>query len=105
MCVPISDEKISLIGETFVLLFWIHLDEVYLSYIHRNKNNKMEYLDIDSFIAASLDSNDRQGISVAHTVNETVNSILLILLRGLINHWSNILSGDTLWINDYMVSE
>lgn len=101
----VSDEKIILVGKGFVLLFLIHFDDVNMFYICRNDDQELEKWDIDSFITASLDSNDRKGIQQENSVEKTVNNILIILSRGLKNHWVSILCGEKDWLNDYKNSQ
>lgn len=101
----VSDEKIILIGKEFGLLFLIHLDDVNIFYVCRNEDNELEKWNIDSFITNSFDSNDRRGIQEENTVEKTVNNILIIISRGLQNHWDIMLSGGKKWIDDYKNSQ
>lgn len=101
----VSDEKIILIGKGFGLLFLIHLDDVNMFYVCRNEDNELEKWNIDSFITNSFDSNDRKGIQEENTVEKTVNNILIIISRGLQNHWNTILNGGENWIDGYKNSQ
>mgnify|MGYP005757594455 FL=1 len=103
--ISVSENEIGLVGKGFILIFAFDLDNVLLFFITRDENNILKKFNIDNFISISFNEEDRKDIEPARTINEDINNILHIILRGLQNHWKDLLEGNTQWMNQYKMSE
>lgn len=98
----ISYEEVVLIGVDFILAFLMHHDDVSVFYIRRNEAEEIMRWDIDYYVAHAIIEEDRKGIIRGKTADERIRNIILILSRTFERCFTDILSGETEWMGDYM---
>ena len=87
----IDNDEFAIVGKDFALIFMIHLDDIFISYVMPNSHRELEVYNFDSFIIEKFNAIDRENIKEASTVEERIKNRLKIITRGLINHWHELL--------------
>lgn len=99
----VDNNEFAIVGKDFALIFMIHLDDIFISYVMRNRHRDLEIYNFDSFIVEKFNAIDRENIKEANTVEERIKNRLKIITRGLSNHWDGLMKGDKNWLEDYLV--
>ena len=99
----VDNNEFAIVGRDFALIFTIHLDDIFISYVMRNSHGELEIYDFDSFIVEKFNAIDRENIKKTNIVEERVKNGLKIIARGLSNHWDGLMKGDKNWVEDYLV--
>ena len=94
-------DQFAIAGKGFALIFTIHLGEVSIRYVMPNSQGGLEVYNFDLFIVGKFDANDRKGVKEAVTNEEAVSNEIIIMARGLMNHWQDLLQGNKSWIEEY----
>jgi len=97
----INDRTSAIIGSDFAILFQFGRGVTDITYLTEDKENIIIEYPFNNFIVSSFDSNDREGIIQENGLYENTLTDLKILIRGLNNHWKNILVGSKEWILQY----
>jgi hypothetical protein len=98
----INEDNFVLYCKKYAIIIAISREGVTLKYIKRDLNNSLQEYQIDTFVSKAFDDKDRKGIGSPQTIYDIIIAELKISAAGLMNHWKNILTGETEWIKDYM---
>lgn len=121
LCETINDEMVpkyftgicEQYGFRMVKLDWIHtglikdyfaviigIDRFYavVEYAIRYPNGECKYYNCDNFLTTKYDESDRLGVYAGSCASENIRGDLIIISRGLVSKWENILLGDTSWL-------
>lgn len=102
-CVKIAPLKTALVGKGYAIIIAINRFDVEVSYFLKNDIEHELFL-CDNFLTEKFDSNDRKNLIEGSGADIIVRNNLIIISNGLANKWSDILSGDAKWIENYKKS-
>ena len=55
----IDNDEFAIVGKDFALIFMIHLDDIFISYVMPNSHRELEVYNFDSFIIEKFNAIDR----------------------------------------------
>ena len=100
-----GDRVYALVGHGFMVLFTLEIDDVVVSYIRRDIEEQLLEWYLDSYIMNYIHDEDRIGLQDARSVKEMKQNAFLIVERVLKRDFTNLLQGDTAWMNQYLTSK
>ncbi len=103
--VIINDARAALVGDDFAVTIGISIDGAEISYICKNKFNKLEEYFFNTFIAEVCNDDDFIGLKEPKNIHDNILFELQVITRVLLNHWKNILQGDKTWINQFLLED
>ena len=101
--VKLSHVRTAMLGDDFAIVIGIGRFDAAIWYVYREKE-RLVVLDFDRYITNKYDSEDRKGLIDGKGARIQVINYLIVIQRGLLSKWSNILEGDKEWIKDYKKS-
>ena len=92
----------ALIGDGYGLIISIGMFDVYVSYVQKQGEECLEF-SCDNYFAERYDDADRVNLLEGEG-DVYVRNALTIVANGLESKWSDVLAGDTKWLEDYKKS-
>ena len=96
--------NVALVGINYAILFQFGRGETDITYLFLKNKELVEY-PFNNFIASSITKEDRIGIQRKEGLFEYAIADLKIIVKGLENHWKEILLGDMCWLEKYKESK
>ena len=103
--IKIGPLSTALVGRGFALVITIDRFSADVSYLFRDKSNELILLPCGNFFAEKFTKEDRENLIQNNNAVDIIINDLIIINKGLVNKWSNVLKGDTSWINDFVASK
>lgn len=103
LCVDVGD-NIALVGNDFCIAFRFGRGETSIDYFWMQNGELYEY-PFNNFVASSFNINDRGDVGRKQGIYEYSIADLKILVKGLENHFKDILEGSKGWIEFYKKSK
>lgn len=99
-----TEIETALAGKNFAII--ITLDRFYaeIDYVHRNENGLKKYR-CSSFFAEKYSQEDREDLLAEESAKEIIINNFVVISRGLVSKWQEVLEGKTEWLEQYRKSE
>lgn len=98
--VKIDSIHTGLIKDHFALIIGLDRFNAVVKYAIRYPNGECKLYYCDNFLTRKYDADDRVGIPAGSGASTSIQGDLMIISRGLVSKWENILLGDTDWIDE-----
>ena len=103
--IKVSEVTTALYKNNFALVIGIDRFNADLTYVYRDKDNRIIKLFCDGFFAERYYDPDRKHLSELSTIKDYIINDLVIICDGMLKTWKNVLEGKQDWISDYKLSE
>ena len=103
--VKISEVTTALYKNNFALVIGIDRFNADLTYVYRDKDNRIIELFCDGFFAERYYDPDRKPLSELSTIKDYIINDLVVICDGMLKTWKNVLEGKQDWISDYKLSK
>ena len=102
--VKVSSIETALVSKHFALTIFIDKFHVIINYVTRDDSGELIVYSIHNYFAEKFDASDRKEIIPSEVLKEKLINQLIVIHRGLINKWSDVLRGEKDWIESFKKS-
>ena len=102
--VKLDPIETALVSKHFALTIFIDKFYIIIGYITRDDSGELIVYCINNYFSEKFDDEDRKEMIPSKDLKDELINDLIIINRGLINKWSNVLRGEKDWIESFKKS-